>query len=149
MMIETLNDIFQRELQKLEDEIKSFPDETLLWKVSGDVKNSAGNLCLHLCGNLQHFIGASLGKTGYIRNRDAEFSTKNSSKEKLIDEIKNSKRAVKTALDAISSNDLQKIYPQNFLGKEVSAEYFLIHLISHFDYHLGQINYLRRIMLKS
>lgn len=148
-MIEPLKDIFLRELLKLEDEIKNFPDEPSLWKTSGDIKNSAGNLCMHLCGNLRHFIGSVLGKTGYVRGRDAEFSTKNGARKKLLDDIEDSKQAVKNSLDKMTDDDLQKIYPQNFLGRDVNTEYFLIHLISHFDYHLGQINYLRRMLLKS
>jgi hypothetical protein len=68
---------FLRDLEKLKTEISSFKDESNLWKISGDIKNSAGNLCLHLCENLQHFIGAVLGNSGCVRNRDAEFSRKN------------------------------------------------------------------------
>jgi len=145
-MTETLKEILLREIVKLEDEIKSFSDEQLLWKTAGEIKNSAGNLCLHLCGNLQHFIGAELGKTGYVRNRDAEFSSKNISKEKLIAEIQKAKNAVASSLEKLSEADLQKVYPQNFIGKEITTEYFLVHLLSHVDYHLGQINYLRRIL---
>lgn len=145
-MIEILNGIFKRELEKLEDEINSFSDETMIWKTSGEIKNSAVNLTLHLCGNLQHFIGAVLGKTEYIRNRDAEFSSKDISRQNLIIEIKKTADSISKSLAVLNEKDLQKIYPQNFLPKEVTAEYFLIHLISHFSYHLGQINYLRRIL---
>jgi len=145
-MIEILNEIFQRELQKLNLEIESFKEEGLLLKVSGELKNSAGNLCLHLCGNLQHFIGAELGKTGYVRNRDSEFSLKNIPKAKLLDEIRLTKETVTASLHLFSETDLEKIYPQNILGKDVTVAYFLIHLLSHLDYHLGQINYLRRIL---
>lgn len=148
-MIDALKEIFKRELQKLDDEVASFSDDAMLWKTSGEIKNSAGNLCLHLCGNIQHFVGAYFGKTGYTRNRDAEFTAGNIAKEKLIEEINNSKQAVESAFANLSDDDLEKIYPQNFFGKEVTAGYFLIHLISHFDYHLGQINYLRRMLLKS
>ena len=76
-MIETLTKLFLRDLEKLKTEITSFKDEKNIWKISGDIKNSAGNLCLHICGNLQHFIGATLGNSGYIRKRDEEFSRKN------------------------------------------------------------------------
>jgi len=139
-------EILQRELTKLETEINSFRDEASVWKVQGDLKNSAGNLCLHLCGNLQHFVGAVLGNSGYKRNRDAEFSSKNISKQKLIEEIMNSKEAVNNTFAELTDNDLAKIYKQEILGKEVSTAYFMLHLISHFDYHLGQINYLRRLL---
>jgi hypothetical protein len=145
-MCDNFQEIFQRELMKLETEINSFRDETLIWKVQGNLKNSAGNLCLHLCGNLQHFIGSVLGNSGYIRNRDAEFSSKNISKQKLIEEIMNARNAIKNTFMKISDDDLPKIFKQDFLGKEVSTSYFLVHLISHFDYHLGQINYLRRVL---
>jgi uncharacterized damage-inducible protein DinB len=148
-MLNTLSELFGRELHKLEEEIKSFSNESLLWKTTGEIKNSAGNLCLHLCGNMQHFIGAGLGKSGYIRNRDAEFSSKNISREKLVEEIQKTKESVAGSLKKISDADLQAVYPQNFLGKDVTTEYFLIHLLSHFDYHLGQINYLRRIIEKN
>ena len=76
-MINTLLQLFQRDLEKLKTEISSYKDEKKIWVISGEVKNSAGNLCLHLCGNLQHFIGAVLGNSGYVRNRDAEFTRKN------------------------------------------------------------------------
>ncbi len=145
-MIEALKEILLREIAKLEAEINSFPDEQLLWKTSGELKNSAGNLCLHLCGNLQHFIGAELGKTGYVRNRDAEFAAKNISKGKLVEEIQATKKSVNRTLEKLSEDDLRKIYPQNFIPKEVTTAYFLVHLVAHFNYHLGQINYLRRIL---
>ena len=145
-MIDTFKEILLREIVKLEEEIKSFSDEESLWKTVGEIKNSAGNLCLHLCGNLRHFIGAELGKIGYVRNRDAEFSSRNISKEKLLEEIQEAKKSVETSLDKLSESDLQKVYPQIFIPKEVTTEYFLIHLLSHFDYHLGQINYLRRMV---
>ncbi|MCX6291149.1 MAG: DUF1572 family protein [Bacteroidetes bacterium] len=138
-------EILLREIQKLEDEIKRF-DETSTWKTTGEITNSAGNLCLHLCGNLQHFIGAVLGKSGYVRNREQEFASKGMSKENLLLTIHQTKATISEALQKITADDLQKTYPQNFLGREVTAGYFLLHLLSHFDYHLGQINYLRRAL---
>ena len=145
MMNEIAKDILLIELRKLEEEIKAIPEEKL-WKTTEGVSNSCGNLCLHLCGNLQHYLGATLGKTGYVRNRDAEFSTKNLPKDKLLYEIALTKDAVSKALSALTENNLKQIYVQTFLGKEVTTEYYLVHTISHFDYHLGQINYLRRIL---
>jgi uncharacterized damage-inducible protein DinB len=143
-MIEGIREIMARELLKLEEEIKSFSEEKMLWKTHGEIKNSCGNLCLHLCGNLQHFIGAELGKTGYVRNREAEFSSTGISRDMLLEEIRKTRKAVVETLEKISESDLQKIYPQNFIPREVTTGYFLLHLVSHFDYHLGQINYLRR-----
>jgi len=145
MINEIVSELLQNELQKLEEEIKLVPDDAL-WKSSGAIKNSCGNLCLHLCGNLQHYVGAELGKSGYVRTRDAEFSSRDIPKEKLLGEIKKTKEIVSKTLSPFKKEDLDKIYPQNFIGKEVTTEYFLVHLLTHFDYHLGQINYLRRMM---
>jgi len=143
-----ISEILERDLLKLENEVKSFQDEKNLWKLTGDVKNPAGNLTLHLCGALQHFIGAVLGNSGYIRNRDAEFADKNIPREKLIQEIHKTIAAVKNALATYDGNDLDKEYPIMVLGKTSTKGFFLVHLVSHFSYHLGQINYLRRILEK-
>jgi len=144
-MKEVINEILLRELDKLEKEIESFPEDKL-WSVSGNVINSAGNLCQHLCGNLQHFIGAVLGETGYVRDRDVEFSSKNNSKEKLIQEIQSAKKTVSNTLSKLADGDLKKIYAQKFMEKNITTEFLLIHLVAHFNYHLGQINYLRRLI---
>ena len=84
MFKDELVEIFIRDLDKLEQEINAYSDESRLWVIKSEIKNSAGNLCLHLTGNLQHFIGAVLGKTGYVRNRDAEFSDKNIPRSRLV-----------------------------------------------------------------
>ena len=144
-MIETLIKLFLRDLEKLKTEISSFKDEKKIWEISGDVKNSAGNLCLHLCGNLQHFIGAVLGNSGYIRNRDAEFSNKNVSIRELVAEIEVTTKAVKLTLDSLSDAQLNEIYPSNIFGEGKTTSMFLVHLATHLNYHLGQINYHRRL----
>jgi len=87
-MIESVKKLFGRDLRRLFREIEAFDNEAALWQTGGDVKNSAGNLCLHLCGNLQTYIGAVLGGTGYVRDRDAEFSLKDIPREKLLRTIK-------------------------------------------------------------
>ena len=145
-MIQTLKQIFLRDLENLKTEISSYKDEENLWEISGDVKNSAGNLCLHLCGNLQHFIGAVLGNSGYIRNRDAEFSRKNVPLKELVKEIELTKTDVVKTLKNLTEVRLGEKFPINVFGYEMTTEYFLIHLITHLNYHLGQINYHRRLL---
>ena len=145
-MIETLDKLFQRDLENLKTEISSYKDEENLWEISGDVKNSAGNLCLHLCGNLQHFIGAVLGNSGYIRNRDAEFSRKNVPLKELVKEIELTTTDVVKTLKKLKEVQLGEKFPINVFGYEMTTEYFLIHLITHLNYHLGQINYHRRLL---
>jgi uncharacterized damage-inducible protein DinB len=145
-MIDILLQLFQRDLEKLKTEISSFKDEKKLWEISGDVKNSAGNLCLHLCGNLQHFIGAVLGNSGYIRNRDAEFSRKNVPIRELVAEIDLTIEILKKTFAGLKEDDLQKIYPINVFGYEMTTEYLLTNMATHLTYHLGQINYHRRLL---
>jgi len=142
--------IFERELTKLGEEIKLYSPEENIWKVTGDIKNSGGNLCLHICGNLQHFIGNVLGNSGYVRNRDKEFAAINIPAAELQKEIDQTIEVVVKTLENIPDEDLDKEYtafPAHLLGKEhITKFYFLAHLISHMDYHLGQINYHRRMI---
>lgn len=138
--------IVDRDLNKLEDEIKLYPTEQSLWTISGAVKNSAGNLCLHLCGNLQHYIGAVLGNSGYIRNRDNEFAARNISRELLISEIEKTKTAVRSALERMDPLILDNDYPEKVFSYSMTSSHFLIHLTAHLGYHLGQVNYLRRLL---
>jgi uncharacterized damage-inducible protein DinB len=149
MLKESLLEIFERDLNKLKDEISLYKDERSLWIVKKEISNSAGNLCLHLMGNLNHFIGAELGKTGYIRNRENEFAAKNVAAKVLINYIDNATEIVKHALENLSDEDFEKDFPQQKHGKTVTTVFMLLHLITHFNYHLGQINYHRRLTMES
>lgn len=144
--IHSIQTILERDLKKLEEEITLYPSEETLWTIAGTIKNPAGNLCLHLCGNLQHYIGAVLGGSGYIRNREREFAARNVSREALISEIQKTKMAVRSALEKLDPNTLYNIYPEQVFSYSMTTAYFLIHLTSHLGYHLGQINYHRRLL---
>ena len=144
--IYSIQTILERDLKRLEEEISLYPSEETLWTIGGTIKNPAGNLCLHLCGNLQHYIGAVLGGSDYIRNRDREFSVRNISRETLISEIQKTKVAVRSALEKLDPNILDDTYPEQVFSYSMTTSYFLIHLASHLGYHLGQINYLRRLL---
>lgn len=145
-MTEILSQLFLRDLEKLNTEITSYKKEENLWKTSGDIKNSAGNLCLHLCGNLQHFVGAILGNSGYVRKRDEEFSKKNIPVPELVAEIDLTLEVLKKTFAELKEDDLQKFYPINIFGYEMTTEYLLTHMAAHLTYHLGQINYHRRFL---
>jgi len=145
-MINTFTQLYLRELEKLKTEISAYEDEKKIWEISGDIKNSAGNLCLHLCGNLQHFIGSVLGNSGYIRNRDAEFSRKDVPIRELVAEIDLTIEVLKKTFAGLKEDDLQKIYPINVFGYEMTTEYLLTNMATHLTYHLGQINYHRRLL---
>ena len=146
MITETIRSLFLREVRALRREIEAYPDEALLWAVPGGITNSAGNLALHLCGNLQHFIGAKLGGTGYIRTRDAEFSSRGVSRDKILAEIDAASRAVDAGFARISDDDLEKPFPEIIANSTVPTGEWLLHLISHLGYHVGQIDYHRRIV---
>ena len=146
MVLETLQKLFKRDLKKLRQEITSYNDERYLWKVEKSIANSAGNLCLHLVGNLNAYIGAEIGKTGYIRQRDLEFSQKNVPKEELVRMIENTIKVVAEGLNELNEIDLEKEYPLLVFKEKTSTGYFLIHLAVHLGYHLGQVNYHRRLL---
>jgi|SRR6187399_1834680 len=146
MVIETLQKIFKRDLEKLKQEIASYRDESNLWKVDKGIANSSGNLCLHLVGNLNAYIGAEIGKTGYVRNRDLEFSMKSIPQIQLVKMIENTIGVVEEGLSKLNANDLEKEYPLLVFNERTSTGYFLIHLTVHLGYHLGQINYHRRLL---
>ncbi|MEL1256094.1 DinB family protein [Flavobacterium sp. DGU38] len=146
MVIESLKSLFNRDLNKLKDEIVAYQNEGQLWAIDKNISNSSGNLCLHLIGNLNTYIGAELGKTGYIRDRPLEFSEKDIPKNELISEIDETILVVNDVLDSLTEVDLQTIYPQIVFEKEMTTGFFLIHLSTHLAYHLGQINYHRRLL---
>lgn len=144
--MEALIQIFKRDIEKLKLEIESFDDQKNLWITQGEISNSAGNLCLHLIGNLNHFIGAVIGDSAYVRDREAEFNSKNIESEKLVNMIRDTGNVVSSALKNFDENKLTSIYPIQVFGNDMTYQFFLIHLTTHLSYHLGQINYLRRIL---
>jgi uncharacterized damage-inducible protein DinB len=145
MNIKDIKAIYLKNIQRLSDEIAAYPQDENLWEIKNAISNSGGNLCLHLIGNMNHFIGATLGNTGYVRNREAEFSTRFLSKQELLKMIEEVKFVVSKTLDQMDENDLQKQFPFDIFGVH-SNEYYLIFFIAHFEYHLGQINYHRRLV---
>lgn len=146
MLAKTLSTLISRDLDKLKTEIELYRDEKKIWYTQGNITNSAGNLCLHLIGNLNTFIGKELGGTNYVRNRDLEFSLKDISKSELVSKVEETKLTIKNTLDNLSDQDLSAEYPVLVLQEKKSTEYFLVHLATHLSYHLGQINYHRRLL---
>jgi uncharacterized damage-inducible protein DinB len=146
MIVDSLKTIFNRDLNKLKVEIAAYQDEANLWKITGDIKNSAGNLCLHLIGNLNTYIGAELGKSGYIRNRELEFSLKDIPKSELVVMIEQTIATVNETLNQLQEEELQKEYAIKVFENKTTTGFFLVHLATHLAYHLGQINYHRRII---
>lgn len=146
MITESIQSLFIRDLNKLRTEIDAYSDEKNIWKTDKNISNSAGNLCLHLVGNLSHFVGAILGKSDYVRTRELEFSLKDAPRAELIQQIESTIEIVKSSLGRLSAEELIKEYPLEPFGYPMTTEYFLIHLFGHLSYHVGQINYHRRLL---
>jgi uncharacterized damage-inducible protein DinB len=144
MLIPTLKTLFTRDLTKLKNEIASYQDENAVWRSNQYINNSAGNLCLHIVGNLNTYIGAEIGKTNFVRNRELEFSAKNIPKDVLIEKIEDTITVVNESLDKLTEADMTKIYPLLVLDTKTTYAFFLVHLSSHLSYHLGQITYHHR-----
>ena len=147
-MVKSLIQIFSRDLDQLAKEIKAYKKEADLWLLQDGISNTGGNLCLHLAGNLQYFIGRKLGGTDYVRDREAEFSSKNIPTTNLLEEIEVTKQVIKETLDSLSKEQLEATYPLEVFGKTMTTTFFLLHLSSHLSYHLGQVNYHRRLLSK-
>ena len=146
MNTKELNLLFQRDLTKLQEELQAYRNEENLWIVDGQITNSGGNLALHLIGNLRQFIAADLGGFGYERNRDQEFGATGKSRTALLQELDVVKEQVEKSLVTLDPNKLGDLSIHSFFGYQMTIGYFLIHLYGHFNYHLGQINYHRRLL---
>lgn len=146
MFSDWLIEIFENDLTKLKNEINLYKDEKDLWVVKGEIANSAGNLCLHLLGNLNHTIGHLIGNTGYKRNRDLEFSDKNIPRTELNNRIDATIEVIKKSLPKLKDDAINKTYPAKISNQEKETGFALIYFANHFNYHLGQINYHRRLV---
>jgi hypothetical protein len=142
----TLQSLFKRDLEKLKTEIEQYSTEANLWRTDKSITNSAGNLCLHLIGNLNAFIGAALAKTDYVRDREFEFAGKDVPRTSLLQQIDETMVVVEKGLDALTDETLSGEFPIQIWGKPIGTEFTVIHLLSHLNYHLGQINYHRRLL---
>jgi Protein of unknown function (DUF1572) len=145
-MTEHLLALFKRDLEKLVLELEAYTDESKLWLQAGEVKNPAGNLVLHLHGNLNMFVGKLLGKLDFVRDREAEFSRSNVPRTELIAMVHATSAMLETVLPSLNPEDLEKPYPLEVLGYPMTTGYFLIHLYGHLNWHLGQVNYHRRLV---
>ncbi|GAA4022877.1 hypothetical protein GCM10022409_03360 [Hymenobacter glaciei] len=146
MLTDTLRQLFTRDLNRLKQELQSYQDEDKIWHVEKGITNSAGNLCLHLIGNLTTYISATLGGVAYTRDRDREFSLKGVPRAELVRQVEQVRDEVEQALRGLAADDMLAEYPLLVFEARTSTEYFLVHLATHLSYHLGQVNYHRRLL---
>lgn len=146
MLTEQLANLFERDIAKLKAEISAYQVESNLWRTDAAIANSGGNLCLHLMGNLQHYIGHILGGSGYVRNRPEEFSRKNIPVATLCAELDRVQKLIPDTIRFVTQEQLRETYPEKVFQESMTTEFFLLHLYAHLNYHLGQINYHRRLL---
>jgi uncharacterized damage-inducible protein DinB len=141
--------ILDRDLRTLRRELEAYPDERQIWQEVPGLPNSGGTLALHLAGNLQHYIGTRLGGTGYVRNRDAEFSRRDVPRAELVAEVERARTAVAAALPGVPADALERDYPEIIADRRIRTDEYLVHLCTHFTYHLGQLDSHRRVVTGS
>ncbi len=146
MLLEDLKGLYLREVATLERELDLYPDEGSVWKELPGLPNPAGTLFLHLAGSLQHFFGATLGKTGYLRDRAAEFSKRDVPRSEIKQELSRARQGVLAGFANLTEDSLEQVFPVNFADADFSTRLTLLQFSSHLAYHLGQIDYHRRVV---
>ncbi|MCB0497073.1 MAG: DUF1572 family protein [Cyclobacteriaceae bacterium] len=146
MLNNILADFYERDINKMIEEINAFKKDENIWRTSGTIKNSCGNLVLHIIGGTNYLIGKQLGKTDFIRNRDNEFIEKNLPRDFLISELEKLKILVRKIFANLTEKEMESDFPITFDNASNPTNYVLIQLLAHLNYHLGQINYLRRAL---
>jgi hypothetical protein len=142
-----LASLFARDLTKLTQQIETFPNDEALWQTLPGVNNPAGNLALHIEGNLREFVGRQLGELPYKRNRELEFSLKDISRDEICGRLLELSQSIPFVIRGLASEQMEMEYPQVVLEVATSTREFLIHLYGHLNWHLGQVDYLRRILI--
>jgi len=146
MLNNILANFYERDIRKLIEEVNLFKNEEDLWRITGSVKNSCGNLVLHVIGGMNYLIGTTLAHTKYVRNREQEFIQKNVKRTELISQLEALIIIINQTLNALTTEQMEAEYPIFFDKPKTSVTYVLVQLLAHLNYHLGQVNYLRRIL---
>ncbi len=137
------------ELEQQRDAVRSLAaslSETDLWRRPIEPGNSIGHLILHLTGNLNTYVGANLGGTGYVRDREREFTDANPPTRQVA--LANLDAAVATfrrVVEGLSAEQLLAAHSDKRFGTVLDA---LVHLVAHFALHRGQMSYIARLVQK-
>jgi len=146
MLLTMVRRTIARDIAAARRQVEAYPDDESIWKVVPGITNAGGTLALHMAGNIRHFIGAILGNTGYVRDRDAEFATRGASRAEIINQLDDAANAAQTTLSRFEISKLEDTYPLKINDMDVPTGAYLVHLAVHFGYHLGQMDYHRRIV---
>lgn len=145
-MSDWIRRVMTRDLEALGAQIEAYADEHDIWKLVPGIENSAGTLALHIAGNIEHFIGAQFGDTGYQRDREAEFTTRDLPRSELLEIVGRAVAALQAGLAALDADALEEEYPLALGGASLSTGQALLHLVAHLAYHTGQVDYHRRMI---
>lgn len=146
--MEYIKEQFSKYLHNLKREIEQFQSDEEIWSVRGEILNSPGTLALHLCGNLKHNFGTVIGKNGFTRNRDVEFSARGVPKETILKDIENTEKMILPVIENLTNEDLMKPFEDSHNDEKQNVAEAIVRLALHFGYHIGQINYYRRSLVK-
>jgi hypothetical protein len=144
-LLENLEMLYLREVATLGRELDLYSDDRSVWRELPGLPNPAGTLFLHLSGSLQYFFGAVLGKSGYVRDRAAEFSKRDVPRSEIKRELARARQGVKAGFANLTEEHLGQVFPVQYADAEVSTQLTLLQFLSHLTYHLGQIDYHRRV----
>ncbi len=146
MLLDELKMFLLRDIAALERELELYPDDSSVWQSVTGLPNSAGNLILHVSGSLQHFFGALLGNSGYLRNREAEFSRRDVPRSELRQELAAARKGVLAGFEHLTEQSLEQPFPARITDSDLSTRLTILQFVTHLAYHLGQIDYHRRMV---
>ena len=146
LLLQNIRTLLVRELHTMGREIELFPDDASIWSIPPGIANPAGGLSLHCCGNLKHYIGAKLGGTGYVRDRNAEFGDRVATRADLRTNIDETIAVIEAVVPMLALEMLDTPFPEQVGGETLITRTFLLHLCTHLAFHVGQMGYLRRIL---
>ncbi|HKI95370.1 MAG TPA: DinB family protein [Gemmatimonadales bacterium] len=149
MLTSYILQIMMRDLRTLEREVRAYPDDASLWEAGDGLPNSGGTLAIHLAGNLRHFVGAVLGRSGYVRDRDEEFGARGLTREQVVERLEAAIADLEAAGERVTDDMLEQPYPIALRDMTFATGDFLLHLIAHSGYHIGQVDYHRRALTSS
>lgn len=140
--------LFRKGLNQIKEELLAYADEETLWIVEAAIKNSAGNLAQHLVGNLKLFVGKVMGGIDYKRERDREFNERQFTRAQLIDLLEETAVIIERSLRGKDAAFLDIAFPPEAVAikDDQTNGFMLTYLYAHLNYHLGQINYHRRLI---
>jgi hypothetical protein len=146
MLPSVLRTLLTRELRAMRRELEAYPDDASVWRPIPGVPNTGGTLALHVAGNIQHFFGGILGRDGYKRDRDSEFARRDVPRKELLAGIDAAIASVERTLPKLNDGMLKAAYPEPIAKRSVETAVFVVHLATHLAYHLGQLDYHRRVV---